>query len=102
MRRRSGGLGRGERLRRRASPSSVERMGGLERRTIETLKPLRLVVVSPSDVSAERDLVPEVLEQLNQGVCADRGLRIIAYRWEKNAYPRLWPAAFRAKSSIRS
>jgi formylglycine-generating enzyme len=74
-------------LRRSASPTSVEPMAGLGWRASETVKPLRLVVVSPSDVSAERDLVPEVLEQLNHGVCADRGLCIVAYRWEKQAYP---------------
>jgi hypothetical protein len=45
------------------------------------------VVASPGDVQAEREAVPKVVEELNRGVAADRGLRLEVYRWEADAYP---------------
>jgi hypothetical protein len=48
---------------------------------------LRIVVASPGDVQAERDALPAVIEELNKGVAADRGLRLELYRWETDAYP---------------
>jgi formylglycine-generating enzyme required for sulfatase activity len=55
---------------------------------------LRLVVVSPSDVSAERALVPNVVNDLNVGVCAERGLHIVAYGWERQGYAALHPKGY--------
>lgn len=48
---------------------------------------LRVVVASPSDVASERAIVPAVLEDLNRSICADRGLRLEAVRWETDTYP---------------
>jgi hypothetical protein len=48
---------------------------------------LRVVVASPADVPAERDVVPLVAQELNKSVCADRGLRLEVMRWETDSYP---------------
>jgi hypothetical protein len=53
----------------------------------EQVSVLRVVVASPGDVQSERDLVPEVLEQLNRSICRDRGIHLKAVRWETDAYP---------------
>src|SRR5436305_11055773 len=53
----------------------------------EQVSVLRVVVASPGDVQSERDLVPEVLEQLNHSICRDRGILLQAVRWETDAYP---------------
>ena len=50
---------------------------------------LRVVVASPSDVAAERNVVPVVIEEINRSVAADRGLRLEAIRWETDAHPGL-------------
>jgi hypothetical protein len=50
---------------------------------------LRVVVASPSDVAAERNVVPVVLEEINRSVAADRGLRLEDIRWETDAHPGL-------------
>ena len=52
---------------------------------------LRIVVASPSDVKAERDLLPNVIDELNRGVAADRGLSLELSRWETDAYPGFHP-----------
>jgi hypothetical protein len=52
---------------------------------------LRIVVASPSDVQRERDVLPSVLEELNSGVAADRGLRLELSRWETDSYPGFHP-----------
>jgi|ERR1035441_7671357 hypothetical protein len=51
----------------------------------------RLVVAPPSDVQAERDTIPSVVEELNKTVCADRGLRIEVIRWQTDTYPGFHP-----------
>ena len=48
---------------------------------------LRVVVASPGDVQPERDVVPEVLEELNRSVCRDRGIRLEVVRWETDSHP---------------
>ena len=48
---------------------------------------IRVVVASPADVQSERDIVPDVLDELNRGVCRTRGVRFEAIRWETDAYP---------------
>ena len=52
---------------------------------------LRVVVASPGDVPAERDIVAKVLDELNKGTAADRGLRMEAVRWETDTYPGFNP-----------
>ncbi len=53
------------------------------------MKALRVVVASPGDVQRERDAVAKVVEDLNRGVAADRGLHLQLYRWETDIYPGL-------------
>jgi len=52
---------------------------------------LRIVVASPSDVQAERDLLPDIIEELNRGIAGERGLRLELSRWETDAYPGFHP-----------
>ena len=58
---------------------------------MEQKQVLRIVVASPSDVKAERDLLPNVIQELNRGVAADRGLSLELSRWETDAYPGFHP-----------
>ena len=55
------------------------------------IKALRLVVASPADTLPERNLVPVVVQELNNSVCADRAIRIEAVRWETDTYPGFHP-----------
>ncbi len=48
---------------------------------------LRIVVASPGDVQNERDSLDKVLAELNQGIAADRNLRLELARWETDSYP---------------
>jgi internalin A len=48
---------------------------------------LRIVVASPSDVQAERDAMPAVIDEVNRVVAADRGLRLELSRWETDTHP---------------
>src|SRR5271170_5238946 len=48
---------------------------------------LRVIVASPSDVHLERELVPDLLDQLNRSVCRDRGILLRAVCWETDTYP---------------
>jgi hypothetical protein len=48
---------------------------------------LRIVVASPGDVQAERNALATVVEELNRGIAAERGLRLELARWETDAYP---------------
>jgi internalin A len=52
---------------------------------------LRIVLASPGDVQAERNALPSVLEELNSGVAADRGLRLELARWETDTHPGFHP-----------
>ena len=52
---------------------------------------LRVVVASPADVNTERAIVPRVVDDLNAGVAADRGLRLEVIRWETDSYPGFHP-----------
>ncbi len=52
---------------------------------------LRIVVASPGDVQSERDVMPSVIEELNRGVAADRGLRLELSRWETDTHPGFHP-----------
>jgi internalin A len=48
---------------------------------------LRVVVASPGDVQPERELLPTVIDEVNRGMAADRGLRLELSRWETDAHP---------------
>lgn len=50
-------------------------------------KVLRMVVASPGDVQAERDLVAAVVDQVNHGVAKERGIILQVSRWEKDSFP---------------
>jgi hypothetical protein len=58
---------------------------------MEPVHVLRIIVASPSDVQAERDALPAVLEELNRGIAAAHGLRLELGRWETDAYPGFHP-----------
>jgi small GTP-binding protein len=62
-----------------------------QRRTEETqAKPrprtLSVVLASPGDVQAERDVLPSVIEEVNRNI-ADRGLSLALTRWETDTHP---------------
>lgn len=48
---------------------------------------LRIVVASPSDVQPERNLLPQIIDELNRGVARERKLRLELFRWEIDAHP---------------
>jgi HEAT repeat protein len=58
---------------------------------METKRTLRIVVASPSDVQRERDVLPCVVEELNRGIAAERGLSLELSRWETDSYPGFHP-----------
>lgn len=51
----------------------------------------KIVVASPSDVQAERDMIPAIVDELNKGIAGERGVRLEVYRWETDAYPAFHP-----------
>ena len=52
---------------------------------------LKIVVASPGDVQAERDMIPAIVDELNKGIADERGVRLEVYRWETDAYPAFHP-----------
>jgi hypothetical protein len=50
---------------------------------------VRVVVVSPGDVAAERDAVVLVVDELNRRVAPSHGCRLSVWRWETDARPGL-------------
>ncbi len=48
---------------------------------------LKIVVASPGDVQTERDMLPDILKELNKGVADIYKLRLELYRWEVDSYP---------------
>jgi HEAT repeat protein/predicted ATPase len=52
---------------------------------------MRVVVASPGDVQAERDLLAAVIDELNRGIAAERGLHLVLSRWETDARPGFHP-----------
>jgi tetratricopeptide (TPR) repeat protein len=53
--------------------------------------PLRVVVASPGDVKAERDIVPRVIEEVNRNIAHKGGLHLELYRWETDSHPGFHP-----------
>jgi hypothetical protein len=58
-----------------------------ETQTKQPVRILRIVVASPSDVQSERNVLPSVIEEVNLGVAADRGLHLVLSRWEIDTHP---------------
>ena len=52
---------------------------------------LRIVVASPSDVQAEREALPGVVDELNHSTASERGLQLTITRWEDDAYAAFHP-----------
>ena len=52
---------------------------------------LKIVVASPSDVQAERDMIPAIVDELNKGIADEHGVRLEVHRWETDAYPAFHP-----------
>jgi HEAT repeat protein len=52
---------------------------------------LKIVVASPGDVQAERDMIPAIVDELNKGIADERGVRLEVYRCETDAYPGFHP-----------
>ena len=59
---------------------------------MRTITHLNIVVVSPSDVTEERNIVEKVVEELNLDVALDRSLRLDVVRWETDTYPGFHPS----------
>jgi tetratricopeptide (TPR) repeat protein len=52
---------------------------------------LRVVIASPGDVKAEREIIPRVVEEVNRNIARPRGLHLDVYRWETDSYPGFHP-----------
>jgi hypothetical protein len=63
----------------------------------EQVQIVRVVVASPEDVQPERDCLPEVIDELNRGLAADRGLRLELISWQTDAYPGFHPEGSQAQ-----
>ena len=48
---------------------------------------LRIVLSSPGDVKPERQVMEDVIEELNRGIALDRNLVLELSRWETDAHP---------------
>jgi HEAT repeat protein len=60
-------------------------------RPINIKNAIKVVVASPVDVQAERDLLPGVIDELNRGIAADRNLTLELVRWETDSFPGFHP-----------
>lgn len=47
---------------------------------------LRIVAASPNDVRAEREVLNEIVENLNRGIAAEKGLRLELDTWERRIH----------------
>ena len=52
-----------------------------------TLKQLRVVIASPSDVKEEREALDKVIERVNRNTAEGLDLVLKAVRWETDSYP---------------
>ena len=50
---------------------------------------VRVIVVSPGDVAAERQAVVSVVDELNRRVALDKGYQLSVWRWETDSRPGL-------------
>lgn len=53
----------------------------------KTLSIYRIVLASPSDVSEERRIVRDLVDEINELHLRERGVLLELYRWETDAYP---------------
>lgn len=67
-------------------PNSFLKKSNMNQKSIS-----RIIVASPGDVQAERDLLPGVIDELNRGIAADRNLRLELVRWETDSFPGFHP-----------
>ncbi|KAB8317666.1 NACHT domain-containing protein [Tolypothrix campylonemoides VB511288] len=58
---------------------------------MEQKRTLRVVVASPNDVKPERDILPNIIDELNRAIAADKHLRLELSRWETDTYPGFHP-----------
>jgi hypothetical protein len=58
---------------------------------VKTKRVIRIVVASPADLKPERRALAAVIEELNHGIAADRGLVLELTMWETDAYPGFHP-----------
>jgi HEAT repeat protein len=58
---------------------------------MEQKRILRVVVASPGDVQPERDLLDEVVAEVNRSAASERGLLLELRKWETDAYPGFHP-----------
>ena len=54
---------------------------------LTTLKQIRVVIASPSDVKEEREALGKVIERVNRNAAENLGLVLNAVRWETDSYP---------------
>jgi hypothetical protein len=59
------------------------------RAPLPSLRVIRVIVVSPGDVAAERKRLAMVVEELNRGLAPALGVEITLWRWETDASPGL-------------
>ncbi|WP_348982686.1 HEAT repeat domain-containing protein [Brasilonema octagenarum] len=59
--------------------------------SMEQKRILRVVVASPNDVKPERDILPNIIDELNRGIAADKHLILELSRWETDTYPGFHP-----------
>ncbi len=52
---------------------------------------LRIVVASPGDVQEERELLSQVVTELNENLAASEGIFLYLARWETDSYPGFHP-----------
>jgi TPR repeat protein len=57
----------------------------------DKLRVLRLVVASPGDVKPEREILPRVVDEVNQNIANPRGLLLQLHRWETDSFPGFHP-----------
>jgi len=53
----------------------------------EQVTKLRVFVASPGDVREERERLDDVIDELNRGIAAEKGLVLELVRWETHAWP---------------
>lgn len=59
----------------------------VDRKPDRISRELRLFVSSPADVTAERECVSRIVEELNAGVGAAEGVTLVRYTWESSLPP---------------
>jgi hypothetical protein len=70
--------------------TSVRKVLGVEvATTSESVHRFRLIIVSPSDVTAYREVVERVVAELNRSEFDRRGVIVFPWRWEVDAVPQL-------------